>query len=738
MAARNVFDLLGEPPKAEPVNVFDLLGEAPVAESWEFNKEDYYRKLNESLSPGAKIGTGFIEGLKTIGRGIGMADQDDPREKAALDELADSSLLAAGGRIAGEAAPFMATLPLAGAGLVTGGGRVLIPVAQKLLTRIGLGAATAGGEALAISRGQGRDESRQAVDVGVGASIGAAIEVLVPVLGRLGNAIFRRLGRKPTKPLLSGVGEPSQELIEAMRDNGTTFNDLTDEAIDFIAESRRTAGTQAGEVYDEMSGVTDAMRRGKKKKLASAVDPDPRVLESAERLGVENELIPSSYSRNQPYIEMEQALKSRPESRLAAQESASIKRMQDLADETIDRFDGYTDKSLLDSAVKADFTHTIDDLTAKAKTHYDLVRDTIPGSTEVQVAAARDYINKTLTELGGEEMGKKRLAKVERDLLDLADTNPTYAYLDRLRKSVGDALHRKAGVYADESTGVLKQVYKALSEDQRTAATAFGVGEELIAAQKYTATRKAIEERSVKLFGKEVSDSLLPKLSAAATSLTKGDVSKLDKLFRSLPESRRGEAAATMLNDLFTMGARSKQGLSQGFVNAYAALNRNKQAKNVLFSYLPDGARQRFDDLGTVATAIFNAKSKENTSNTARALMVGMDSGHIAEKIFGVGSKAVAAESITGMAGLPGFGTLGVLWATRTKTPASEAADKLLSSGAFRDAVLSAVEGNADKSKKILSSKPFQAWMKYLPPEDVSRITTAGLVPWLIADEEQK
>ena len=75
------------------------------------------------------------------------------------------------------------------------------------------------------------------------------------------------------------------------------------------------------------------------------------------------------------------------------------------------------------------------------------------------------------------------------------------------------------------------------------------------------------------------------------------------------------------MNEFFASGARKKGAIGGGFVTAFDTLNRNKEAKKLIFDQLPPGAEQRFNDLGKVATGIFKAKAFENTSGTGRAII---------------------------------------------------------------------------------------------------------------------
>lgn len=208
-----------------------------------FDRQAFIDELNSDMSTFGKAAVGVGRGLSTIKRGVGLAAPEDPMVKQAADSLSEGSTAAWAGEIVGEALPFLATAPVS-AGL-TGGrllaGKVLIPAAEKLLTRIAIGATIGGAEGAVIAKGKGGNTSEVLAGGAVGSTVAGAVEALIPVLGRLGGAVFRKLNRKPNGPLLSAEGAPTQELLDALKETGTTFDALTDDAVDFIASQKSGA-----------------------------------------------------------------------------------------------------------------------------------------------------------------------------------------------------------------------------------------------------------------------------------------------------------------------------------------------------------------------------------------------------------------------------------------------------------------------------------------------------------------
>jgi len=203
------------------------------------------RALLESISPAE---AGFIalgKGFSDVGRGVGIMDQPDQTEQQAFKELETLNPTATTiGEVAGQAAPFV---PLGmGAGLIAS-----TPLRVAATTALG---AT---EGATISRGQGRDIGEQIFSAGVGGSAAGALELGLPIIGRLGGKIVRRvLGKAPDGAVIDAAGKPSQELIKALKKEGVEFSDLVDDAVKEMKVGAIDPEQAARKAFLESQGLT--------------------------------------------------------------------------------------------------------------------------------------------------------------------------------------------------------------------------------------------------------------------------------------------------------------------------------------------------------------------------------------------------------------------------------------------------------------------------------------------------
>lgn len=489
--------------------------------------------------------------------------------------------------------------------------------------------------------------------------------------------------------------------------------------------------------------IVASLRKGKIAKVAEAVIPDVKTIESAQRLGVD--LNPEHYSTNVAFQDVARALKTRPGSQLQAREVAALADLSRQADDLVVKNKGFLDRAEFSREIGSEINAAIDGLSKKTTAAYTSVNNAIPAATRVESGLIRDYLNRKLSELGGD---KSLLTSVEKQLLALTRKTkkgevipPTYAAIDRVRKNVGNGFSRQ-GPFADVDQAILSEVYGVLSDVQNGVARSFGVGDLYDSARGLVVTRKALEDTAVQLFGRNISGSLVPKLRGAATGLVKGDVTKFNQLINALPAGRRSDAAATVLSEIFAGGSRSGGQLGTGFVSSFNAFNRNKTAKNLLFSHLSKDARQRYNDIGHIMTGIVesNRKPLGNPSGSAGPIVKALDDLSLAEKVYEGGKKIVPAEIVSSTVGAPGIGSAMAIGSliSKQRTPVIVAADQMLSSPQFTRAIGKAIQGDITTANKIIeNSTPFKRWLATTTPEVQQRIAVRGIMAWLSSEEQE-
>jgi hypothetical protein len=486
--------------------------------------------------------------------------------------------------------------------------------------------------------------------------------------------------------------------------------------------------------------LVDAIKAGKTARAATAVKPDIALKQLAESEGVY--LNPSHYSKNPVYIETEQAMKSKPGSMLNSREQAAIVRMGEVAEDIKKTLGGYTDRAQLNS----DYTHQIDSarkqMLGQENILYGRVNDAVPKGTKVNPKNTLSYIQGRIDELGGSEYLTKEEAAVYNRL---RSGKVNHALLNETRQQVGEA-YQQEGPFKNASSRILDNLYGAMAQDQAGVARVMGVDDLWQLANKVTTDRKGLEENLTKIYrnaniGQGMDLPLAARLDAATANLIKGSSNDFKKVMAIVPANTRQAAAATALDNLFTNGARNKNGsIGQGFVAAYETLQKNKDARDQLYQYIPKDSQERLENLYRMAKGVYGAKKWENTSGTARAMLANMDKDpSTLTKLYDFGRKAGAAETMGNAVGVPGVGTavtVATTLAAGAKTPASKAADALISSPAFEDAVIEYAKGDSRKAgEKLMQSKMYQKWLAEQPESIRLRVGATGLFSWLFGSQ---
>ena len=434
--------------------------------------------------------------------------------------------------------------------------------------------------------------------------------------------------------------------------------------------------------------------------LATQAAPDPKVLEAARRLKIEGYLQPDHLTSNQAYRELAQAVKSIPGSQARAAEIAGLEQVGKQADDLITKIGGLTDLSQMNQVVRTQLGQTVKNLKDQADDAYTQLRTDIPAKTRGPADNVLNFVRQRADELGDPDY----LSALEKDILRkltpknikddtgkvIGKSQPTYTLIDDVRKDAG-AASRQQGTFADADTGLAKKLYDLIDDDQFNLAETVGRGEQYRLAKSLVKMRKGFEDDMVSLFGKQLDQSLVTKLSTATTSLSKGDGEKLINILTAIPKDMRQMVAASALNTAFGKATQTGTLNFNTYANWYKGLLENKQAYAALMNNLPQPARKSLSDLYRVADNVRKASRERITTGRIQAVqqeLQGADS--LLGSVFMVAKRAAIGlpiEAATTAVGLPGAGIASGLTAALSKgvkPQVIKAADELIASPEFQ------------------------------------------------------
>ena len=589
------------------------------------------------------------------------------------------------------------------------GGIAAFTPAGRAATILGAGSKAAGTQAAIEAAKVGAGAELKPVEIAKDIATTGVLEAVVPGASRVVKA-------------LKGTPTPAPPRIEPTMDGSVTPPVIAPTMP--MAELAETTKVAAGETR-----IPGAQTRAMQV-LASETAPDPKTIEAAKRLGIDQYLQPDHVTTNQVYRELAQAVKSVPGSQARAAEIDAFRAIGDRADKLVADIGGTKDMSTLSATVQKRMQSDVDDLATKTEDLFtNTINKAIPVRAEVNPQSILNYLITRGEDLGG----LQNLSAMEKDVfrrlspkiqkIDGVDVEvfPTYAQLDQVRKDIGSA-YKQSGPFKDSDRASLDALYGPLAKDQKAVAQSFGVGEAFEAANKAVQVRKSIEKDMTSLFGKQLHLSMVDNITGAMKALPKGDEKKLINLLKAVPADMRQEVVASGLNTAFGRAALDKKLGFNEYATWYQGLLENKQAYTAVMSNLPPGARKQLSDLYRVSRGIaLSSKERIVTGRIQAAQQALFDNAdNFIGKIVEAGKKGAIVSTVE-MAGrsvgLPGVGVAAAVASavTKNKTPMQKAADDLLSSREFLQAARDVAQGNNQKAaEQVAKSKAFTKFAREL------------------------
>lgn len=458
--------------------------------------------------------------------------------------------------------------------------------------------------------------------------------------------------------------------------------------------------------------------------LANEAKPDPKIVKSAERLGIQEYLQPDHVTSSEAYRQVVGAIKSNPQSAVALAEKEGLAAVAKRASTLIDDIGGTNDLSALDAGLKAKMRDTHASLLAGEDAMYAKLREAIPARVDAPAPSVLAFIERRAQDLRGAQNLTPLEKAVRAKLSPKKDgAQPSYALLDDVRKEVGAAA-RQQGAFRDADSGLAKQLYREILADQEEVAAASGVGDMFKAARSATSVRKALEDDLAALFGKDLDRSLLSSgdrsLPGAIRAAASGDSARLARLISAVPQDLRQQVVASGISTVLRRAATRGEMDFTGYSKWWAGLQRNRQAYAAVMANLPLSARKQLTALARVSQGISDSlatRTKTGALNTIKAEMMGADS--LMESLYSLAKRSAAgaaSEVVTTPLGLPGAGlSAGIASAlTKGKPKAMQAVDSLIASPEFSQLVKTqaGTAARSEATRRLATSQAFAQLLK--------------------------
>tara|TARA_R100001369_G_scaffold69281_1_gene96901 strand:- start:40 stop:2340 length:2301 start_codon:yes stop_codon:yes gene_type:complete len=531
-----------------------------------------------------------------------------------------------------------------------------------------------------------------------------------------------------------------------------------------VSETSTVTQTSIALSADEIGTLVKDAASGKKgaiEKLAEVAMVNPEAANAARRLGIE---LPPDVLSDSVLIQQAAGLTRSAQ----ATDSSSVwvetlRRASDQADLAMEKLGGSTDLSVVSQKVFDDITTSQANLqklsnelyTGNLQKNIVGINELVPGGSTASANNSVKLINELIADFGGvSALGSKE------KLLFNSITNPkvkfTYAKLDQIRQDIGAALQKGSGPYADVSQGSLKRLYAALAKDQLLTVENIGgidARKQLVLAKQLVAKRKATESRIINLYGKELDGSIASVLRNSIAQGSKGDIGKLNKIIKLIPEDLRRESVATAITSI----AQSNRSTEIGFgfaeyAKMYKGLKQNKVVYEKIIKTLGPESRKLLDDFYEISRRVTDARANVLTTGKAnQALVNSMVAEGLVQRVMsssvtgrivqgsGAGLGAAGGLQMGGAygagAGALAGGFLSGYLKMGNKVDRIKAAGELFASDLFKKLAVNPTEANAFI---VAKSPAYKRWAKSVGITDpnlwiqgaiVSSISDGGVEP---------
>lgn len=487
-----------------------------------------------------------------------------------------------------------------------------------------------------------------------------------------------------------------------------------------VAQAATEAFEEVGDLVRKASGSGPGSAAAKAK-LADIAQVNPDARAAAERLGMD---LPFDVFSDNPQVRAAVGLtRSVAGGEAEAAWVNTVRNAITKADDVVQQFDaafiegrpapGATSQRILDS-----LNATRNQLFKDADVIYKRVDETIPKTSPVQFPRLTQTLDEVLA-----EVGEKGLTAQEKKLYELAtDPKATYGRLLREKNLIGQAVAGKESPYGNMDAASLKRLYAALAEDQLANVGTIGgdaLRQELRAANLLTAKKKALENRIVGAFGKEIDGSVATLMQSAIKSAAKGDAAQFNKLMKVVPPELRKETIATALASVSSSARAGQEGAFgfAEFAKTYRGLRANPPVYKQVIEILGKDADPVLRDLFEISRRITDARAQVLTTGKAnQALVEALKAEGLVGKVM---QSTMAQRAVTGAASvIPGGGFVApdiVQFMSKGNADAVKAAGKLFASDDFQKLAIEAAtkaEPSTAALRRTAMSKAFGDFAK--------------------------
>lgn len=459
-------------------------------------------------------------------------------------------------------------------------------------------------------------------------------------------------------------------------------------------------------------------------RAAETVRPDPALVASAERLGVEESVPVSALSGNEQFRAVQSGLTARLGSDLADDQAQSIIQLSENVANRLDEYGAAASRGAFDDVIRGRIQDDIASLAEQSDVLYKSLDKAVNRFGGKFQTVDTPIMNSYTDQLTKKYKSVQRMPSGLRNVLEQI-TDPqgiSYDALDSLRRTVGEnyaSALRGSNPYPDTDVRSLGQLYDVITRQQNQALEGIvgpRANEIWGSAKALVSQRKQLEDLSIQSLGRDLSNDIMPRLEQSLSGITRGNIQSFNNKMNGIPEELRPQAMVTALRGMMQKSARSADvdkdfAMSLSFYpNWWRQVKSDAKVFNLVTKYLDPEQVRFFDDVARLGGSLQRSIQKQPMNGRLVEFVESFnDSGGLVSRLLGIAGRDRGA---VGMAARGGSAIFNTLLGASGRGDVMQKMSDLLRDNNFRRLVLRGAEGEpVDRvADKLVESKAFTEW----------------------------
>ena len=542
------------------------------------------------------------------------------------------------------------------------------------------------------------------------------------IMSRGARELALQSGIETGQTLMGGEFNPEEVALGV----GTTAaTDLIPQGYRAVRESMAAPEEQGmRRVVSELGEAAIEAQPLRMQRAAETVRPEPALVASAERLGVEESVPLSALSGNEQFRAVQAGLTARLGSDLADDQAQAILQVSENVARRLDEYGAAASRGAFDDVIRGRIQDDIAGLTEQSDVLYKALDKAVKrfgGKFQtVDTPIMNSYTNQLLKKY-------KRVEKIPSGLRDALDQitdaeGISYDALDSLRRTIGEnyaSALRGSNPYPDTDVRSLGQLYDVITRQQNQALEGIvgpRANEIWGSAKALVSQRKQLEDLSIQSLGRDLSNDIMPRLEQSLSSITRGNIQSFNNKINSIPEELRPQAMVTALKGMMQKSARSADvdkdfAMSLSFYpNWWRQVKSDAKVFNLVTKYLDPEQVRFFDDVARLGGSLQRSIQKQPMNGRLVEFVESFnESGGVISRLMGIVGKD---RGPVGMVARGGSAIFDTMLGASSRGDALQKMSDLLRDNNFRRLVLRGAEGEpVDRvAEKLVESGAFKEW----------------------------